>query len=46
MYLIKGDPIEIVEEQGDWLRIIYYPEKNGEWTGKTIEGWIRKSDVE
>ena len=46
MYLIKGDPIEIVEEQGHWLRIFYYPEKNGERTGKTIEGWVKKTDVE
>jgi hypothetical protein len=46
MYLIKGDPIEIVEEQGDWLRIFYYPEKNGKRTGKTIEGWVKKTDVE
>gem|GEM_PF-6919410 len=46
MYLIQNDPVEVVEERDDWLRIKYYPEKNGEWTGKVIEGWIKKSDVE
>lgn len=46
MYLIKNHPVEILEEQSEWLRICYYPEKNGKWTGKTIEGWIKKSDVE
>jgi len=46
MYLLKNDPVEIIEEKDNWLKIKYYPEKNGEWTGKTIEGWIKKSDVE
>lgn len=46
MYLIKNDVVEILEEKGDWLRINYYPEKDGKETGKTIEGWIKKSDVE
>ncbi|NBB32003.1 hypothetical protein [Cellulophaga sp. BC115SP] len=46
MYLIKNDPIEIIEEKNGWLKIRYYPEKNGEWIGKTIEGWIKRSDVE
>jgi hypothetical protein len=46
MYLIKGDVVEILEEKGDWLRINYYPEKDGKETGKTIEGWIRKTDME
>lgn len=45
MYLIQDDPVEVVAEKDGWLQIKYYPEKNGEWTGKTIEGWIRKSDV-
>ncbi|NBB32002.1 hypothetical protein, partial [Cellulophaga sp. BC115SP] len=33
MYLIKNDPIEIIEEKNGWLKIRYYPEKNGEWIG-------------
>jgi hypothetical protein len=39
MYLIKGDEVEILEEKGEWLKIRYYGKK-------TIEGWIKKSDVE
>ena len=46
MYLLKNDPVEVTEEKDNWVKIKYYPEKNGEWTGKTIEGWIKKSDVE
>ncbi|MCP9745303.1 SH3 domain-containing protein [Lacihabitans sp. CS3-21] len=46
MYLLKNDSVEVTEEKDNWLKIKYYPEKNGEWTGKTIEGWIKKSDVE
>ncbi|MCU0394099.1 MAG: hypothetical protein MUE81_23570 [Thermoflexibacter sp.] len=46
MYLVKEDIIEVIENKADWLKIKYYPEKNGAWTGKTIEGWIKKSDVE
>ncbi|MFY7987347.1 MAG: SH3 domain-containing protein [Flavobacterium sp.] len=39
MYLIKGDEVEILEEKGEWLKIRYYGKK-------TIEGWIKRSDVE
>lgn len=39
MYLIKGDIVEIIKESGSWLNIKYYGKK-------TIEGWIKKSDVE
>jgi hypothetical protein len=39
MYLIKGDEVEIIEEKENWLKIRYYGKK-------TIEGWIKKSDVE
>ena len=39
MYLIKGDEVEILEDNGEWLKIRYYGKK-------TIEGWIKKSDVE
>jgi hypothetical protein len=46
MYLLKNDPVEVIEEKYKWLKIKYYPEKNGEWTGKTIEGWVKKSDIE
>ncbi|MFN3785133.1 MAG: hypothetical protein ACK4R6_14540 [Spirosomataceae bacterium] len=46
MYLIQNDSVEIVEQRDDWLKIKFYPEKNGEWTGKIIEGWIKRSDVE
>jgi hypothetical protein len=46
MYLLKNDPVELIEKKDNWLKIKYYPEKNGERTGKTIEGWIKKSDVE
>ena len=39
MYLIKGDEVEFLEEQGEWYKIRFYGKK-------TIEGWVRKSDVE
>jgi len=39
MYLLKGDEVEIIEEKDEWLKIRYYGKK-------TIEGWIRRSDVE
>ena len=39
MYLLKGDVVEILQEKDDWLQIRYYGKK-------TIEGWIKKSDVE
>ncbi|WP_177219435.1 SH3 domain-containing protein [Pseudarcicella hirudinis] len=42
-YLLKGDEVEILEEKlvkgTSWLKIRYYG-------GKTIEGWIKKTDVE
>jgi len=46
MYIHKNDVVEIYETKGDWLKIKYYTEKNNKDTGKTIEGWIKKSDVE
>jgi hypothetical protein len=46
MYILKNDVVEIYETQGDWIKIKYYIEKQGKDTGKTIEGWIKKSDVE
>ncbi|MFD2240365.1 hypothetical protein ACFSMX_04885 [Flectobacillus roseus] len=39
MYLIKGDEVEILEENGEWLKIRYYGKK-------VVEGWIKRSDVE
>ncbi|MFC0186095.1 hypothetical protein SAMN04515674_12326 [Pseudarcicella hirudinis] len=39
MYLLKGDEVEILETKDDWLKIRYYG-------SKTIEGWIKKTDVE
>ena len=44
MYLLKGDEVEVLEEserspEVEWLKIRYYGRK-------TIEGWIRKSDIE
>ena len=38
-YLLKGDDVEILETKDDWLKIRYYG-------SKTIEGWIKKTDVE
>jgi SH3-like domain-containing protein len=40
MFLLKGDPLEVLEEKDDWLRIRYYAKT------KTIDGWIMRSDVE
>lgn len=39
MYLLKGDDVELLDRQDDWLKIRYRGKK-------TIEGWIKKSDVE
>lgn len=38
MYLIKGDEVEFLEENSEWYKMRFYGKK-------TIEGWIRKSDV-
>jgi hypothetical protein len=27
MYLLQNDPVEVIEEKGNWLKIRYYPEK-------------------
>gem|GEM_PF-6032880 len=40
MYLIQGDTVEITAEESFWYHIRFYGPK------KTIEGWIKKSDVE
>ncbi len=39
VYLLRNDLVEVLEEKGDWLKIRYYGKK-------TIEGWIKRSDVE
>jgi len=44
MYLLKNDEVEILEEKGEWLMVRYYG--NGATSRKTIEGWIKKSDIE
>ena len=38
-FLIMGDPVEVLEQKDNWLRIRYYGKK-------TIEGWVKKEDVE
>lgn len=38
-YLLKGDQIEVINENKNFYEIRYYGKK-------TIEGWIKKSDVE
>ncbi|MFC0186142.1 hypothetical protein SAMN04515674_12370 [Pseudarcicella hirudinis] len=47
-YLLKNDMIEVVKEKEikgiKWINFRYYG--NSEENGKTIEGWIRKTDVE
>lgn len=48
MYLLKNDMIEVVKEKEikgiKWINFRYYG--NSEGNGKTIEDWIKKSDVE
>lgn len=39
MYLIRGDEIVIVKDKFQWIKIRYYG-------NKTIEGWIKKSDLD
>lgn len=42
MYLIEGDNIEILEERKNWIKFIYFNEKNR----KEIKGWLKRSDIE
>ncbi|MFC0186145.1 hypothetical protein SAMN04515674_12372 [Pseudarcicella hirudinis] len=44
IYILKDDPVQVLETKDDWLKIRYYG--NSEENGKTIEGWIKKTDVE
>ena len=39
MYLIRGDQIEIIQKQTDWVKIKYIGKK-------VIEGWVKYSDIE
>ena len=39
MYLIRGNEVEVLEQKDNWIRIRYYGKK-------TIEGWVKKEDVE
>jgi len=38
-YFLKSDQVEVLEIRDTWIKVRYYG-------NKTIEGWIRKSDVE
>jgi hypothetical protein len=38
MYLVKGDVVTVLEEQGAWLKIEYAGKK-------LVSGWIKKSDA-
>lgn len=38
-YIIKDDIVELIEKKENWFKIRYYGKS-------TIEGWIKKSDVE
>jgi hypothetical protein len=42
MYLVEGDNIEILEERKNWIKFIYFNEKNR----KEIKGWLKRSDIE
>ncbi|MFN3785124.1 MAG: hypothetical protein ACK4R6_14495 [Spirosomataceae bacterium] len=39
MYVLKGDDVELVDRQDDWLKIRFKGKK-------VVEGWIKRSDVE
>ena len=39
VYLLRGNVVEVLETKDTWIKIRYYG-------NKTIEGWIRKNDVE
>jgi hypothetical protein len=39
MYLLKGDDVELIDREGDWLKIRFRGKR-------VVEGWIKKSDVE
>ncbi len=42
MYLVEGDNLEVLEERINWIKFSFYNEKSK----KTIEGWIKRSDIE
>ena len=39
MYLLKGDDVELIDREGDWLKIRFRGKR-------VVEGWLKKSDVE
>jgi len=39
MYLLKGDDVELIERDNDWMKIRFRGKR-------VVEGWIKKSDVE
>ena len=39
MYLLKGDDVELIDREGDWLKIRFRGKR-------VVDGWIKKSDVE
>jgi hypothetical protein len=38
MYIIKGDLVSILEQQGNWVKIEYQGKKK-------VQGWLKKSDI-
>ncbi|WP_144638308.1 DUF2141 domain-containing protein [Bordetella genomosp. 13] len=38
-YLVQGDPVAVLQRQGDWLRVEY------EGEGKPVTGWMQASDL-
>jgi hypothetical protein len=41
IYMIKGDEVKIVDEQGEFYKIYFYGNSK-----KSVSGWIRKKDVD
>lgn len=39
MYLVKGDKVEVLEENNNWLHVVYHGKKD-------IQAWIPKSAIE
>jgi hypothetical protein len=39
MYLLKGDDVELIDREGDWLKIRFRGKR-------VVEGWLKRSDVE
>ncbi|MEA5405318.1 hypothetical protein VB776_20440 [Arcicella sp. DC2W] len=43
-YLVKGDAARVVNEEGKYVQIIFYPDPKITKINK-IEGWLRKEDI-